>query len=279
MAFAGNCGIEVNLPSEITAGKDPISVLFSEEAGLVIEYLPENEVRDLPGPEQGSCAELGHTEIQALTNESRSSISWKNVLDEDMRVLRDIWEETSHQLDLLQRNPGNIREERKNIYDRKGTVLCHSLHPKTNNSCNSSSAIDKPKVAVIREEGSNGDREMVSAFYLAGFEPWDVTMTDLLEGRITLDQFRGVVFVGGIQLRRRARFGKRLGCVHPVQQKGLGPVRAILLTGPTPSASACATAVSSWRSWAGCRGAVSRTSSSRASFTTSPAASSPASRR
>jgi phosphoribosylformylglycinamidine synthase len=59
------------------------------------------------------------------------------------------------------------------------------------------SRTSKPRVAVIREEGSNGDREMVSAFYLAGFEPWDVTMTDLLQGRITLDQFRGVVFVGG----------------------------------------------------------------------------------
>jgi phosphoribosylformylglycinamidine synthase len=56
---------------------------------------------------------------------------------------------------------------------------------------------DKPRVAIIREEGSNGDREMTSAFHLAGFEPWDVMMTDLLDGRITLDGFRGVVFVGG----------------------------------------------------------------------------------
>jgi len=56
---------------------------------------------------------------------------------------------------------------------------------------------NKPKVAVIREEGSNGDREMTSAFYLAGFDVWDVTMTDLLEGRTDLDGFRGVAFVGG----------------------------------------------------------------------------------
>ena len=55
----------------------------------------------------------------------------------------------------------------------------------------------KPKVAVIREEGSNGDREMSAAFYAAGFEPWDVTVSDLLAGAITLDQFRGIVFVGG----------------------------------------------------------------------------------
>ncbi len=52
-------------------------------------------------------------------------------------------------------------------------------------------------MAVIREEGSNGDREMASAFYKAGFEVWDVTMTDLLEGRTDLDNFRGIAFVGG----------------------------------------------------------------------------------
>ena len=53
------------------------------------------------------------------------------------------------------------------------------------------------KVAIIREEGSNGDREMAAAAYAAGLEPWDVTMSDLLEGRASLDAFRGVIFVGG----------------------------------------------------------------------------------
>ena len=121
----------------------------------------------------------------------------RTVLDEDMRVLRDIWEETSHQLDLLQRNPENIREERKNIYDRKGPSFVDPFSTVPTTDRHLLQNRDKPKVAVIREEGSNGDREMVSAFFLAGFEPWDVTVTDLLEGRITLDQFRGVVFVGG----------------------------------------------------------------------------------
>ena len=53
------------------------------------------------------------------------------------------------------------------------------------------------KVAVIREEGSNGDREMAAALQMAGFEVWDVNMQDLSSGSITLDQFRGIVFVGG----------------------------------------------------------------------------------
>lgn len=55
----------------------------------------------------------------------------------------------------------------------------------------------KPKVAVTREEGSNGDREMSAALYAAGFEPWDVS--DLLAGAITFHQFRGVVFVGALE--------------------------------------------------------------------------------
>ena len=56
---------------------------------------------------------------------------------------------------------------------------------------------DKFKVAIVREEGSNGEREMASAFYYAGFHPVDVTMTDLMDKKFSLQKFRGIVFVGG----------------------------------------------------------------------------------
>lgn len=52
-------------------------------------------------------------------------------------------------------------------------------------------------VAVIREEGINGDREMAASLMQAGFEVWDVAMQDLLENKITFDRFRGVIFPGG----------------------------------------------------------------------------------
>ncbi len=52
-------------------------------------------------------------------------------------------------------------------------------------------------MAILREEGSNGDREMTSAFYAAGFEPWDVVLPDIQSGRVDLADFRGVVAVGG----------------------------------------------------------------------------------
>ena len=55
----------------------------------------------------------------------------------------------------------------------------------------------KHKVAIIRQEGSNGDKEMLAAFVTAGFDAWDVSVSDLLSGAVTLDMFRGIVFVGG----------------------------------------------------------------------------------
>jgi len=195
MAFSGNCGIEVNLPAEEAHTVDPIAALFSEEAGMVVEYQPENEAAVL---EVLTRMDVPHQVIGSSLAEKRVKVSfgWKAVLDEDMLVLRDIWEETSHRLDLFQRNPDCIREERKNAYDRKGPKFVVPFTPQpTDRSLLERK--DKPKVAIIREEGSNGDREMTSAFFLAGFEPWDVMMTDLLSGRVALDQFRGVVFVGG----------------------------------------------------------------------------------
>jgi phosphoribosylformylglycinamidine synthase len=71
------------------------------------------------------------------------------------------------------------------------------------------------KVAVIREEGSNGDREMVAALRMAGFEAWDVTMQDLSSGSVTLDQFRGIVFVGGFSYADV--FGSAKGTYSPMQ--------------------------------------------------------------
>jgi phosphoribosylformylglycinamidine synthase len=196
MAFAGNCGIEIDLGKQ----SDGIASLFAEELGLVIEYLPaqEDTIFSILDKAAVPYHVIGATTLdkQIVISHRTPSSELRTVLQEDMRVLRDIWEETSHHLDLLQRNPENIREERKNIYDRKGPSFTIPFKPaQTSEALLRSSA--KTKVAIIREEGSNGDREMASAFYLAGFEPWDVTVTDLLKGSVTLDRFRGVVFVGG----------------------------------------------------------------------------------
>jgi len=204
MAFAGNCGIDVGVRGQGLgirgSNLEAIQILFSEELGMVVEYLPEKEDEiisllknsDVPYQVIGKTTAEKRIKINLITHHA----SRITVLDEDMRALRAIWEETSYQLDRLQRDPSCVEEEKKNIYDRNGPAFSLSFIPEPT-SLEIITRVDKPKVAIIREEGSNGDREMTSAFFAAGFEPWDVTMTDLLDAGITLAGFRGVVFVGG----------------------------------------------------------------------------------
>ncbi|KAG6387909.1 hypothetical protein SASPL_153104 [Salvia splendens] len=117
-------------------------------------------------------------------------------LTEKTSELRDLWEETSFELEKLQRLASCVELE------KDGLKSCHepswrlSFTPSYTDE-KYMNATSKPKVAIIREEGSNGDREMSAAFFAAGFEPWDVTMSDLLNGGISLHDFRGIAFVGG----------------------------------------------------------------------------------
>ncbi len=202
MAFSGNCGIDVNI-EEAAKGNEHsavLPILFSEEPGMVIEYLPENEDtifsvlkdQDIPFQVIGKTTEEKRIVLRLLTPDSSPLM----ILDEDVLELRGIWEETSYQLDRLQRNPSCAEEEKINIYDPESPPYRLSFVPvpTPRETLEKSS---KPRVAVIREEGSNGDREMISAFYMAGFEPWDVTVTDFIGDRIRLEEFRGMVFVGG----------------------------------------------------------------------------------
>ncbi len=191
MAFAGNCGIEITMPG---AG-NPLEMLFNEELGLVCECLESNwkAVKQILRTAGVPWACIGHATVEKRI---KINCNGEVVLDEPMQLLRGWWEETSHQLERLQMNPVCAYEEKVNIFDRSGPeYIVPFVLKKTPESI--LEAKEKPKVAILRDEGSNSDREMSTAFYMAGFEPWDVTMTDLLSGRINLNQFRGLAVVGG----------------------------------------------------------------------------------
>jgi phosphoribosylformylglycinamidine synthase len=113
-----------------------------------------------------------------------------------MTILRDLWEFTSFELEKRQRNPECVNQEQDNLKCRVAPKwsLTYTPEPTPENVMTN---LNKHKVAIIRHEGSNGDREMMSAFITAGFEVWDVSISDLLYCNVTLDIFRGVVFVGG----------------------------------------------------------------------------------
>jgi phosphoribosylformylglycinamidine synthase len=191
MAFSGNCGLDISLSGQSMV----FEALFAEELGLVLECSPEylaatEKILDKAG--------VPYVHIGTATADKRIRVSYNGdtVLEEIMIVLRGWWEETSYQLERLQINPACADAEKANIYDRKGPtyILPFVPEPAPPEVLTRSG---KPKVAILRDEGSNSDREMTSAFYAAGFEPWDICMNDLLTGTVNLDDFRGLAAVGG----------------------------------------------------------------------------------
>jgi len=190
MGFSGNTGFTADLDRT----DDTFGALFSEELGLVLAVRPESSerVREAYAKAGLVCNLLG------LTNagpEVSISIDGETVLEDDIRALRQVWEATSHQLERLQAHPDRADEEYTQLPDRTRPRFVLTFDPEETDP--SLFEGNRPSVAILREEGSNGDREMTSAFHAAGFEAWDVTMSDLTTGRITLDPFRGVAFVGG----------------------------------------------------------------------------------
>ena len=191
MAFAGDCGLDLGLEGEV----ETIAALFTEELGLVIEC--RNTDLDAINTILAK-AEVPRVLLGTSTEDKQIRIQYNGalVVDEDMLLLRQEWEETSHQLERLQMNPACADEEKKNIFDRTGPKYHLPFTPEATAQALLEQT-EKPRVAILRDEGSNSDREMSSAFFAAGFEPWDITMTDLLEEKITLDGFRGLAAVGG----------------------------------------------------------------------------------
>lgn len=193
MAFAGNCSIDVQLPDE----QGEIATLFSEEAGIVLEVLSSDATKIIEryGSAGVSCVDIGSPaaegdSIKIAVGDGAPCIDGK------MTVLRDVWEATSFQLEKRQRNPDCIKQEEEGLKRRQAPAWKLTFNPEPTSELTMSKS-EKHKVAVLRQEGSNGDREMISAFLSAGFEAWDVTVKDLLDGNLTLDSFRGIVFVGG----------------------------------------------------------------------------------
>ncbi len=193
MACAGNCGIEIDLDQESAAS--PIGLLFCEELGLVIETNSANRQLVLDSFRRADvpCVPVGITTAEKT---ARVRCNGEEVLNEDIRDLRDLWEETSFRLDRQQANPGCVEQERTCLRERTSPRFTLHFTPTPTPLALLASRV-KPRVAIVREEGSNGDREMASAFFAAGFEPWDVVMSDLLSGKIALQGFRGIAFVGG----------------------------------------------------------------------------------
>jgi phosphoribosylformylglycinamidine synthase len=194
MAFAGRCGIEVDLGETHHAA----AALFNEELGAVLQVRDENlaDVRNILERHGLTMRALGR-----VTSEDRVRVSanGKAVLDESRTALRAAWSETSYRLVEMRDHPQCAQEQYETACDASDPGLNVALTFDVNADIAAPyiSRGTRPKVAILREQGVNSHLEMAAALYRAGFEPFDVHMTDLVADRTRLEAFRGFVACGG----------------------------------------------------------------------------------
>ena len=200
MAFAGHCGLSLNLDALADDSSELPAVLFNEELGAVIQ------VRQDATPEvlaQFSAAGLDDcvAVIGQAVNNSDVSISFNGepVFAGDRRLLQRQWAETSYRIQRLRDNAQGADQEFDLLLEEDNPGLSVKLGFDVNQDI-AAPYIKKgvrPQVAILREQGVNGQVEMAAAFDRAGFAAIDVHMSDILAGRVSLEAFKGLVACGG----------------------------------------------------------------------------------
>ena len=193
MAFGGNVGINVDFSGRHSA----IRRLFSESPGYVFEtpdaaaVISVLEKFGLTGVLLGKVSE----------NDGDIVIRYNGdiVLSEAMIKLRHIWNSTSTESEKLQADPRLVRQEEVVDFVTRAPPYQLSFKPSLTAPAILGSSV-KPRVAILREEGNNSDREMAAVTKMAGFDSWDVNMDDLAKG-FSLKDFQMVIAVGGFSFR------------------------------------------------------------------------------
>jgi len=221
MAFASHCGISMNVDMiAVDAGQEPdygdaknwaqqvsglrheqtMRALFNEELGVVIQVRREDRDAVFAVLRKLSLSAFSHVIGKPNTN-GRIEI-WrdaKKIFNEPREVLQKMWANTSHQIARLRDNPACADSEFALLDDLADPGLFPRL---TFDAADDISApfIQKnirPKVAILREQGVNSHLEMAYAVDWAGFDSYDVHMSDLLSGKANLSDFRGLIACGG----------------------------------------------------------------------------------
>ena len=203
MAITGGCGLDVTLPDG-----DALAALFSEEPGAVLQVADDKLKAVLAVFRRARLGDCVHV-IGAPTADRSFTISvgCRRVLATDITAIRRAWSETTCRMQALRDNPASAKEEYDNGLDETDPGLTFHLTydpdatvgraPRARRGGRGATALPKPRMAILREQGVNGHIEMAAAFALAGFESVDVHMTDLLAGRVDLADFQGLVACGG----------------------------------------------------------------------------------
>jgi phosphoribosylformylglycinamidine synthase len=195
MAFGGRKGIEARLDG---LGEDPMSILFSEELGAVLQVAGDNldVVRMILGRHRldGVCHVIGETIPQ-----KKLQFIWHCEMLYEARIatLNRAWSELTYRMQARRDNPECAKQEYDRLLDEKDAGMSFRLAFDPLEIPLVSLPSRRPGMAILREQGINGQVEMAAAFDRAGFECTDVHMTDLIAGRTKLADFAGLVACGG----------------------------------------------------------------------------------
>ena len=194
MAFAGHIGLSINLDE---MHGDTLRVLFNEELGAVIQ------VRNRDAQHVIELAhDAGLKSVQKIATLNQTGMieimrGGEKLFSESGVNLQRIWSETSFQMQKLRDNPDCARQE----FDRLLDAADPGLHVKSTYELNENISplllLTRPKIAILREQGVNGQMEMAAAFDRAGFAAVDVHMSDIISGRVSLRDFKGIAACGG----------------------------------------------------------------------------------
>jgi phosphoribosylformylglycinamidine synthase len=194
MSFAAHIGLDIRLDE---CKGDDLGALFNEELGALVQ-VRRADLADIFV--QCDDAGLGTVHEVARLNTSGMIVisrAGKTLFSENAISLRRIWSETTYQLQKLRDNPACAQQE----YDRTLDATDAGLHVKLTYDLNENVASallkSRPKMAILREQGVNGQVEMAAAFDRAGFAAVDVHMSDIISGRVKLADFKGVAACGG----------------------------------------------------------------------------------
>jgi phosphoribosylformylglycinamidine synthase len=195
MAFAGHCGLQVDISA---LSGDLLSALFNEELGAVIQVMSAdtNAVLDQLNKAMDNCA----YRIATVTSSNEINIKKDHIVFSDTRIhLHRMWSETTYHMQTLRDNPVCAQQE----YDRILNDADQGIKPLLSFDINENIAAPyintgvRPNMAILREQGVNGQTEMAAAFDRAGFNSIDVHMSDIINGNVSLKDFIGLVACGG----------------------------------------------------------------------------------
>ncbi|KAF8578031.1 phosphoribosylformylglycinamidin [Ramaria rubella] len=199
MCFAGRTGAEISLDS-LSPHDDPIASLFNEELGAVVQVRANDlailtSVFSAEGFSSTAIHAIGR--VQQNPHEEMLSIihGSEQIFSRTRTSLQQAWAETSYQMQRRRDDPTCAEEEYETISQTiRGLFynLSFDIDPQLSNDL-----ANRPKVAILREQGVNGHVEMAWAFSAAGFDAVDVHMSDIISGIVSLLDFRGIAACGG----------------------------------------------------------------------------------